>query len=94
MIIGGIFFAQTVSVAPEKRRLSGRVTVNSIGMSKRVLVQKRGTLGYVASTHSNADGSWEIRGLPVFPPKSLQVFYIDDTESFDPIAFDYISPEE
>ena len=93
MIIGLLIIQQGLCPM-QKRRLSGHVTVNGAGSSKRVVVQKRGSLEYIASTHSNADGSWEIRGLPVFPPKSLQVFYIDDTESFDPIAFDYISQEE
>lgn len=94
MMLGGVFYSQISLPEIQKRRLAGRVNVNGSGSSKRVVVQKRGTLKYVASTHSNADGTWEIRGLPVFPPKSLQVFYIDDTESFDPIAFDYISQEE
>lgn len=95
MIFQGIVhIGANASVVTIKNRLAGRVTVNAAGAMKRVVVQKRGTLEYVASTHSNADGTWEIRGLPILPPKSLQVFYIDDTENFDPIAFDYISQEE
>ena len=42
---------------------------------------------------SNTDGTWEIRGLPELPVESLLVFYIDDTRSFNPIAFDYVSEE-
>ena len=63
-----------------KRRLAGRVTVNGAGASRRVVVQKRGTLEYVASTHSKADGTFEIRDLPVLPEKSLIVMVIDDAD--------------
>ena len=62
------------------RRLSGRVTVNGAGSSKRVVVQKRGTLEYVASTHSKTDGTWEIKGMPELPEKSLIVMVIDDAD--------------
>lgn len=94
MIFKGVIILFVSSPVSKKCRLAGRVTVNGLGASKRVVVQERGTLEYVASTHSKADGAWELNGLPVLPPKSLQVFYIDDTESFNPTAFDYISQEE
>ena len=79
MILQGLIFS-SVSVVTEKRRIAGRVTVNGSGSSKRVLVHKRGTLEYVTSTHSKADGTFEIRDLPVLPEKSLIVMVIDDAD--------------
>ena len=78
MIIGELIIHPSVS--PTKNRLSGRVTVNGAGSLKRVVVQKRGTLEYVTSTHSKTDGTFEIKGMPVFPEKSLIVMVIDDAD--------------
>lgn len=94
MLIGGLSTALITTPVLEKRRLAGRVTVNSVGASKRVVVQERGTLKYVASTISNPDGSWEIRGIPVLAEGSLIVLIIDDAGNFDPIAFDNVSQVE
>lgn len=80
MIISGVIVAKSAVVPPPKCRLSGRVTVNGAGSSKRVVVQKRGTLEYVASTHSKTDGTFEIRGMPVLPEKSLIIMAIDDND--------------
>ena len=78
VLLGGFDFYGILST--KKMRLSGRVTVNGAGASKRVVVQKRDTLEYVASTHSNADGTFEIRGMPVLAEKSLIVMVIDDAD--------------
>lgn len=92
-VFGGWEIITVSSAAAAKRRLAGRVQVNSSGAKKRIAIFKRGTLEYVASGMSNADGTWEIKGLPELPEESLLVFYIDDTRSFNPIAFDYVSEE-
>lgn len=88
-----LFVTKIPSVATKKQRLAGRVDAYGSGAKKRIGIIKRGTLEYVASGMSNTDGTWEIRGLPELPEESLLVFYIDDTRSFNPIAFDYISEE-
>ena len=93
MILGGLLSVKTTGAATNRRRLAGRVQVNGSGAKKRIAVFRRGTLEYVASGMSNADGTWEMPGLPELPEESLLVFYIDDTRSFNPIAFDYISEE-
>ena len=88
-----VFFVAKENSHVFKRRLAGRVQVNGAGAKKRIVVLKRGTFEYVASGMSNVDGTWEIKGLPELPEESLLVFYIDDTRSFNPIAFDYVSEE-
>ena len=92
--LGGLTVDQVNPLPVIKNRLAGRVKVNGSGAKKRIAVFRRGTLEYVASGMSNADGTWEIKGMPELPEESLIVFYIDDTRSFNPIAFDYISLEE
>ena len=82
-----------LSPAP-KRRLAGNCSVNGIGSSKRVVIQKRGTLEYVASTHSKADGTFEIRGMPVLPEKSLVAIAFDDTGTFNAEVLDSLSQVE
>ena len=94
MIISGLLKSQVSTDIPEKRRLAGIVSVNSVGASRRVVIQKRGSLEYVASTYSEADGSWELRGMPEMPERSLLVEIIDDTGNFDPITFDNVSQVE
>ena len=92
MIIGGLIIYRVSSLF-EKRRLAGRVQVNGSGAKKRIAVFKRGTLEYVASGMSNADGTWEIKGLPEIAGEDFFVVYLDDTRSFDPVAFDNIALE-
>lgn len=95
MIIGDVIIVQFATIiTPEKSRLAGCVTVNSVGASKRVVIQKRGTLEYVASTHSKADGTWEIRGMPVLPEKSLVAIAFDDTGTFNAEILDNLSQVE
>lgn len=94
MIIGGLSIVQMSIPLPEKRRLAGCVTVNSVGASKRMVVQKRGSLEYIASTYSNADGSWEIRGMPVMPERSLMAIALDDTGQYNAEILDFLSQVE
>ena len=42
---------------------------------------------------SNADGTWEIKGMPEISGEEFFVVYLDDTRSFDPVAFDNIALE-
>ena len=92
-LIGGLYRLQTVPYTPSKRRLAGRVKVNGSGSKKRIAVFRRGTLEYVASGMSNADGTWEMTGFPELTGEDLFVVYLDDTRSFDPVAFDNIALE-
>ena len=75
------------------RRLGGRVQVNGSGASKRVAVYNRWTLQYLGSGKTRADGTWEIKGLPEIAWEEFFVVYLDDTRSFDPVAFDNIALE-
>ena len=93
MMFDSLVCSIDTSLIPPKRRLAGRVQVNGSGAKKRIAVFKRGTLEYVASTHSKADGTWEIKGLPELTGEDLFVVYLDDTRSFDPVAFDNIALE-
>ena len=92
-MITGIMVIISSPIPLSKNRLAGRVQVNGSGAKKRIAVFKRGTLEYVASGISNADGTWEIKGLPELTGEDLFVVYLDDTRSFDPIAFDNIALE-
>ena len=92
MMLTGLKAVQTV-VDNSRRRLAGRVQVNGSGAKKRIGIFKRETLEYVASGISNADGTWEIKGLPEISGEEFFVVYLDDTRSFDPVAFDNIALE-
>ena len=94
MMFDSLVCSIDTSLITPKRRLAGKVSVEGLSAKKRVVVHHRGTNEYVASTVSDPDtGNWEIRGLPIADDESLIVFYIDDTRSFNPIAFDYVSQE-
>lgn len=93
-IIGGLLHEQTTTYTPEKRRLAGNSTMNGSSTAKRIFIFDRETMRYIASTKSDpSTGHWEITGLPVAENESLIAMYIDDTRSFNPIAFDYVSQE-
>lgn len=93
-LIGGLSRLQVVSFLPSKRRLAGRVQVNSVGVSKRYVVYNRWTLQYVCSGKTSSDGTWESNGLPeAYTGEDFFVVYLDDTRSFNPVAFDYIAAE-
>ena len=93
MILGGLLSVKITGAATNRRRLAGRVHVNGSGAKKRIAVFKRGTLEYVASGMSNADGTWEMTGFPELTGEDFFVVYLDDTRSFDPVAFDNIAME-
>ena len=91
--LGGLLRLQTSTIS-HKRRLGGHIQVNGSGAKKRIGIFKRGTLEYVTSGVSNADGTWEIKGLPeAYTGEDYFVVYLDDTRSFNPLAFDYIAAE-
>ena len=93
MMAGQMYFLQLSIPVFVRCRLAGRVQVNGSGAKKRIAVFKRGTLEYVTSGMSNADGTWEIKGLPEITGEEFFVVYLDDTRSFDPVAFDNIALE-
>lgn len=94
MMIGGLFFSQILIPEPQKRRLAGKVTVDAKAASKRVVVGKRYTEEYVASTISNSDGTWDIRGMPVMPERSLMATCYDDTGTYNAEILDFLSQVE
>ena len=73
--------------------LAGQVKVNGSGASKRVAVYNRWTLQYLGSGKTRADGTWEMTGFPELTGEDIFVVYLDDTRSFDPVAFDNIALE-
>ena len=91
--LGGLTVDQVNPLPVIKNRLAGRVKVNGSGAKKRIVIFNRETLEYVASGMSNADGTWEIKGLPEISGEEFFVVYLDDTRSFDPVAFDNIALE-
>lgn len=91
-IVGGLLRLQTVSYTPAKRRLAGETRINSTGSPKRIAVIHRDTLAYLGSTVSKSDGTWELRGLSeTLTGEDVFVVHLDDTRSFDPIAFDNVT---
>ena len=93
-LVGGLSRLQVVSFLPSKRRLAGCCKVNSVGASKRWVVYNRWTLQYVASGKTSSDGTWELKGLPeAYSGEDFFVVYLDDTRSFNPLAFDYVKAE-
>ena len=66
-------------------RLSGTVKTNgAISADKRVSVLAQGTLKILDSTMSQADGSWEIRGLPAFyDGLPLTVIVTDEADAYN-----------
>ena len=82
-----------VSAYSPERRLAGQVKVNGSGASKRVAVYNRWTLQYLGSGKTNTDGSWEMTGFPEIAGEEFFVVYLDDTRSFNPVAFDNIALE-
>lgn len=95
MILGGVIISRISIPAPEKRRLAGRTTVDGSPEKRRVVIHSRGTNEYVASTLSNsATGQWEIRGMPVFPERSLVATAFDDTGQYNAEILDFVSQVE
>ena len=63
-------------------RLAGSTLVDGVGVERRVKVCERRTGNYVISTVSNADGTFELTGLP---PQNLANPYVvtcfDDSDT-------------
>ena len=92
MFFQGIQTAQ-IAAHSSLRRLAGQIKVNATGASKRVAVYNRWTLQYLGSGKTSADGTWTITGFPELTGEDIFVVYLDDTRSFDPVAFDNIALE-
>ena len=83
-----------VSTYIREHRLAGWCKVNSVGASNRFVVYNRWTLQYVCSGKTSSDGTWDLKGLPeAYTGEDYFVVYLDDTRSFNPLAFDYIAAE-
>ena len=82
-----------ISAYASKRRLAGKISNNTVGLSVRYAVYNRWTLQYLGSGKTNADGTWEMTGFPELTGEDIFVVYLDDTRSFDPVAFDNIALE-
>lgn len=91
-MILALFISKTGTSNPLKNRISGRVTVSGAGSSRRVIIQKRGTFEYIASTHTDPiTGRWELKGLPVLNDGEIIVTIVDDKTNKKARVFDYIS---
>ena len=92
MFFSGLLKLQISTFTPS-RRIAGACKVNGVGVSKRYVVYNRWTLNYVCSGRTSSDGTWEIKGMPEIAGEEFFVVYLDDTRSFDPVAFDNIALE-
>ncbi len=93
MFFSGLLKLQISTFTPS-RRIAGACKVNGVGVSKRYVVYNRWTLQYVCSGRTSSDGTWELDGLPeAYTGEDYFVVYLDDTRSFNPVAFDYIAAE-
>ena len=93
MISIGLAHAMVATPPTIKRRLAGGIKINSSGVSRRYAVYNRWTLQYLGSGKTYADGTWTITGFPELTGEDIFVIYLDDTRSFDPVAFDNIALE-
>jgi hypothetical protein len=72
--------------------LAGTLEVDAVAASRRVVVINRGSMRYVGSTVSAADGTWEIAGLPkVLAGVSLSVIAFDETGTYNAEIFDHVT---
>lgn len=90
-LVGGLLRSRVSAYIAGKRRLAGRVRVNGTGRAKRVGIFKRGTLEYVASGYSNPDGTYEIKGMPELPARSLFAVAFDDTGTYNAEILDILT---
>jgi hypothetical protein len=75
-----------------KGRVSGIVTDVLGNLKKRIMIQNRYSLEYVASTHSDEEGKWSIANIPEFPKRMLIGFAFDDTSNkFNAEIIDFIT---
>lgn len=91
MIFGELIAYKTSQNTPTAPMLSGTVTVNGSGVRKRIMIQNRMNLQYIASTHSNTDGTWSIV-VPEYPPRMLVAMAYDDSvNGFNAEIIDFIT---
>lgn len=77
-----------------KTYLAGTVKVNGQPAAKRLMVTRRGSGEYIASTVSHIDGTWRIifgSGY-TFAARGLLVTYFDDTGEYNAEVNDLVTP--
>lgn len=94
MLLGGLLRKQIGSFTADKRRLAGQTKTNGSGSKQRIAVFHRDTLQYLGSFVSRTDGFWELEGIVSLPPEKILYITINDTKSYHPIAYDYVSAVE
>ncbi len=86
------FNGPDVSGTPESRGLfAGTVKVNGSPAAKRVLLLDRRTFIPVVSTHALADGTWQIKGLPLDDAAGFLCVVVDDTGEFNAEVADHLT---
>jgi hypothetical protein len=89
-----IGYERAVSYTPPTRlRLAGSVTIESVPAKSRVIAYSRVDMEYVKGTTSNADGSWEIGGLPYgYNGTEFLIVSVDDMGTYNAECADKIQP--
>lgn len=73
LVGAGAFPART-----DRHILSGVIKDDGVPVARRVALLKRNTLELVAVTRSRSDGTYQFRGLPEYPARSLLIVGLDD----------------
>ena len=74
LLVGeGAFPART-----DRHILSGVIKDDGVPVARRVALLTRDTLDLVAVTRSRPDGTYQFRGLPEYPARSLLIVWLDD----------------
>lgn len=90
MLLGLLFEGQPPA-RTDRHRLAGTITVDGQPASRLVVVLDRKTFTLIAAKWSLPDGSWEIKGLPEYPLRSLLVMSLDHTGNYNAVPADYVS---
>lgn len=92
MILTSEFVAIAATPRIDRHRLAGTVYVDGAPASRRVIVQRRASLEFVADTLSDpTTGAWEIYGLFEYPERDLIVTSLDHTGNYNAEVADFVS---
>lgn len=76
----------------DRHWLSGTVRVDGVPAGRRVALFQRVPLTLIAVTRSRTDGTYEFKGLPEYPERSLKaVAYDDDLQKYNAQVCDFLT---